>query len=167
MSVEIEIKTLEGVEIPKYGTELSAGFDLVAHSFKKLFKGKKEIDLTKELQDSIRKGYITLRPFERVLVGTGLFVALPKGKELQIRPRSGMVLKQGITVLNSPGTVDADYRGEVGVILYNASQYLVTIELGERIAQAVLASHDVASFKQVAELSETQRGEGGFGSTGK
>lgn len=108
----------------------------------------------------------TLKPLQRAIVKTGLFIELPIGFEAQVRPRSGLAAKKGITVLNSPGTIDADYRGEIGVILVNLSNEDFTIENGERIAQLVIAKHERAVFKEVTELSETSRGDGGFGSTG-
>ena len=110
---------------------------------------------------------VVLDPGERTLIKTGLFLAVPQGFEAQVRPRSGLALKHGITVLNSPGTIDADYRGEVGVILINHGKEPVTIHDGERIAQLVIARHETIQWHEVAELAETQRGEGGFGSTGK
>lgn len=109
---------------------------------------------------------ITLGPLERTVVKTGLFLELPVGYEAQIRPRSGLAAKKGITVLNSPGTIDADYRGEVGVILVNLSNDPFTIENGERIAQMVISRHEHIFWKEVDELENTTRGEGGFGSTG-
>lgn len=109
---------------------------------------------------------VTLLPFARGLVKTGIALALPQGVECQIRPRSGLALKQGITVLNSPGTIDSDYRGEIGVILVNLSQETVILTRGERIAQAVFAQYITASFIEVSALSKTIRGAGGFGSTG-
>src|SRR5690606_14491161 len=109
---------------------------------------------------------VTLRPLERVLVKTGLFIELPLGYEAQVRPRSGLAFKNGITVLNTPGTIDADYRGEIGVILINLSNEDFVIENGERIAQMVIARHEQATWELVEELSETERGVGGFGSTG-
>ena len=109
---------------------------------------------------------ITLKPMERKLIPTGLFMALPEGYEAQVRPRSGLALKHGITVLNSPGTIDADYRGEVGVILINLSQEDFIINDGERIAQMVIARHETADFEQVEVLDDTERGEGGYGHTG-
>lgn len=130
--------------LPKYETIASAGMDLRAN-----------------LSESI-----TLKPLERTLVKTGLFIELPVGYEAQVRPRSGLALKKGITVLNSPGTVDADYRGEIGVILINLSNEDFVIENGERIAQLVIAKYQQAEFIEVNELSETSRGTGGFGSTG-
>jgi dUTP pyrophosphatase len=130
--------------LPNYETLASAGMDLRAN-----------------LTESI-----VLEPMARTVVGTGLFLELPIGFEAQVRPRSGLAAKKGITVLNAPGTVDADYRGEVGVILVNLSKESFTIENGERIAQLVIAKHERAEWKLVEELSETARGEGGFGSTG-
>ncbi len=130
---------------PKYATPLSAGVDLYANT----------------------DDPITLEPLERTLVPTGLYMALPEGTEAQIRPRSGLAYKQGLSVLNSPGTIDADYRGEVKVLLVNLSNKSVTISDGERIAQMVVAKFEKVEFNEVEELSSTQRGEGGFGSTGK
>ncbi|MCM4150200.1 dUTP diphosphatase [Arenibacter sp. N53] len=130
--------------LPSYETLSSAGMDLRAN-------------LTEP---------IVLQPMDRTIVKTGLFLELPMGFEAQVRPRSGLAAKKGITVLNAPGTVDADYRGEVGVILINLSNEAFTIENGERIAQLVIAKHERAEWNEVEELSETSRGEGGFGSTG-
>ena len=130
--------------LPNYETIASAGMDLRAN-----------------LTESI-----TLKPLERTLVKTGLFIELPIGFEAQVRPRSGLAFKKGITVLNSPGTVDADYRGEIGVILVNLSNEDFVIENGERIAQLVIAKHERAEWIDVEELNETSRGAGGFGSTG-
>ena len=109
---------------------------------------------------------VVLKPMQRAIIKTGLYLELPIGTEAQVRPRSGLAAKKGITVLNSPGTIDADYRGEVGVILINLSGEDFTVENGERIAQLVLAKHDRAQWQQVDQLSSTDRGEGGFGSTG-
>ena len=131
-------------DLPKYQTELSAGMDLSAN-----------IDEP-----------ITLKPLERTLVKTGLFISLPKGYEAQVRPRSGLAFKNGITVLNTPGTIDADYRGEIGVILVNLSSQDFTINDGDRIAQMVIAKHETAIWEEVENLDETNRGEGGFGSSG-
>ncbi|MEY8870660.1 dUTP diphosphatase [Meridianimaribacter flavus] len=130
--------------LPNYETIASAGMDLRAN-----------------LSESR-----TLKPLERSIVGTGLFMELPIGYEAQVRPRSGLAAKKGITVLNAPGTIDADYRGEIGVILVNLSNEDFTIQNGERIAQLVIAKHERAEWELVEELSETSRGEGGFGSTG-
>ena len=130
--------------LPKYETLASAGMDLRAN-------------LTEA---------ITLNPLERTIVKTGLFIELPIGYEAQVRPRSGLAAKKGITVLNSPGTVDADYRGEIGVILVNLSNEPFVIENGERIAQLIIAQHERAEWIEVETLSETSRGDGGFGSTG-
>ena len=130
--------------LPNYETIASAGMDLRAN-------------LTAS---------ITLKPLDRAIVKTGLFIELPIGYEAQVRPRSGLAAKNGITVLNAPGTVDADYRGEIGVILVNLSQEDFVIQNGERIAQLIIAKHERATWVEVQELSETSRGEGGFGSTG-
>ena len=109
---------------------------------------------------------VTLRPLERTIVKTGLFIELPIGYEAQVRPRSGLAAKKGITVLNAPGTIDADYRGEIGVILVNLSNEAFTIENGERVAQLIIAKHEQAEWQEVSVLEETERGAGGFGSTG-
>jgi dUTP pyrophosphatase len=130
--------------LPEYSTDHSAGMDLRA-------------SLDNE---------VLLRPLERALVPTGLFIELPVGCEAQIRPRSGLAAKHGITVLNTPGTIDADYRGEIKVILVNLSNEEWIVRDGERIAQMIIASHEKASWEQVARLAETSRGDGGFGHTG-
>ena len=119
------------------------------------------MDLRANIEESI-----TLKPLERAIVKTGLFIALPAGLEAQVRPRSGLAAKKGITVLNSPGTVDADYRGEIGVILVNLSNEDFVINDGERIAQLVIAKHERIDWNEVSVLNETERGTGGFGSTG-
>lgn len=131
-------------DIPNYETEGAAGMDLKANI----------------------ETPINLKPLERAIVKTGLYIALPQGFEAQVRPRSGLAAKKGITVLNSPGTVDADYRGEIGVILVNLSNEDFLINDGERIAQLVIAKHERIQWNEVEILSETQRGSGGFGSTG-
>lgn len=130
--------------LPHYETEASAGMDLRAN-----------------ITESI-----TLKPLERAIIKTGLFLELPVGFEAQVRPRSGLAAKKGITVLNAPGTVDADYRGEIGVILVNLSNEEFKIENGERIAQLIIAKHERAQWEEVEVLEETTRGAGGFGSTG-
>jgi dUTP pyrophosphatase len=142
--VKVKIINKGHQQLPAYATPQSAGMDLRAN-----------IDAA-----------ITLKPMERKLIPTGLFMALPEGYEAQVRPRSGLALKHGITVLNSPGTIDADYRGEVGVILINLSQEDFIINDGERIAQMVIARHETADFEQVEVLDDTERGEGGYGHTG-
>jgi dUTP pyrophosphatase len=142
--MKIEIINKSKHPTPSYQTEQSAGMDLRAN-----------------LSESI-----VLKPLQRALIPTGLFIALPQGYEAQVRPRSGLAFKKGITVLNSPGTIDADYRGEVGVILVNLSNEEFIVEDGERIAQMVIAKHEQAQWIEVQELSETERGAGGFGSTG-
>ena len=130
--------------LPQYATPQSAGMDLRAN-----------------LEEPI-----TLKPLERRLIPTGLHIALPAGYEAQVRPRSGLALKKGITVLNSPGTIDADYRGEIGVLLINLSQDDFIVNDGERIAQMIIARHEQGEFVEVEVLDETERGEGGYGHTG-
>ena len=143
--MKVEIVNKSGQPLPAYATELSAGMDLRA-------------DL---------ESPITLGPLERALVPTGLFIALPAGYEAQVRPRSGLAAKHGITVLNTPGTIDADYRGEIKVILVNLSNTPFEIAPGERIAQMVVARHERVEWDEVEVLDETARGAGGFGSTGR
>ena len=143
--MEIKIINKSHHPLPAYATEQSAGMDLRAF-----------IDEP-----------ITLRPLERRLIHTGLYMALPKGYEAQVRPRSGLALKHGITVLNTPGTIDADYRGEIGVVLVNLSNDEFTINDGERIAQMEIDKHETATFIEVTELDSTERGAGGYGHTGK
>ena len=142
--MKIKIVNKSRHALPHYETIASAGMDLRA---------------------SITESRI-LKPLERTIVGTGLFIELPIGYEAQVRPRSGLAAKKGITVLNAPGTIDADYRGEIGVILVNLSNEDFTIQNGERIAQLVIAKHERAEWELTEELSSTDRGEGGFGSTG-
>ena len=144
MIMKINIINKSSHAVPHYETIASAGMDLRAN-------------ITEA---------ILLKPLERTIVKTGLFIELPIGFEAQVRPRSGLAAKKGITVLNAPGTVDADYRGEIGVILVNLSNEDFTIENGERVAQLVIAKHERAEWVEVTTLSETDRGEGGFGSTG-
>ena len=131
--------------LPHYETIASAGMDLRAHIF----------------------DAIVLKPLERKIIPTGLFMELPVGYEAQVRPRSGLAAKHGISVLNSPGTIDADYRGEIGVILVNLSNDIFTVNNGDRVAQMVIAKHERAEWNEVLSLSETSRGESGFGSTGR
>lgn len=142
--MKVEIINKSRHQLPSYATSLSAGMDLRAN-----------LDQPIELQ-----------PLQRVLVPTGLFIALPAGFEAQVRPRSGLAIKKGITVLNSPGTIDADYRGEVCVILVNLSNEPFVIADGERIAQMVIARHEQVEWREVEVLGETERGAGGFGHTG-
>ena len=142
--MQIKIINKSAHPTPNYETLASAGMDLRANISEN----------------------VTLKPLQRAIVKTGLFIELPVGFEAQVRPRSGLAAKKGITVLNAPGTVDADYRGEIGVILVNLSDADFTIENGERIAQLVIAKHERAEWIEVEELSETSRGAGGFGSTG-
>ena len=142
--MEIKIINKSQHPLPNYETLASAGMDLRANLLEP----------------------ITLKPLERAIVKTGLFIELPIGFEAQVRPRSGLAAKKGVTVLNSPGTVDADYRGEIGVILVNLSNEDFIVENGERIAQLIIAKHERAIWIESQELTETSRGEGGFGSTG-
>lgn len=149
--VEVEIKRVgnsssdeQQRELPKYATAGSAGFDLRASV----------------------SAPVVIAPGKRCLIPTGIAIALPVGFEAQVRPRSGLALKHGITVLNSPGTIDSDYRGEIGVILINHSDVDFTVNDGDRIAQMVIAKYETVSWKEVNELSETERGDGGFGHTG-
>ena len=141
----IDIVNISNNKLPKYETLLSAGMDLRAY-----------------LEEPI-----VLKPLQRTLVKTGLFVSLQPGYEAQVRPRSGLALKKGISVLNSPGTIDADYRGEIGVILINLSDSEFKIDSGDRIAQMVIAKHETVSWKSVDKLDDSLRGDKGFGSTGK
>lgn len=143
MNVQIINKSKHS--LPAYATELSAGMDIRANIPEP----------------------ISLAPMQRCLVPTGLYIALPQGHEAQIRPRSGLAIKKGVTVLNSPGTIDADYRGEICIILINLSTETFIIEDGERVAQMVIARHEQAAWQEVETLDETERGTGGFGHTGK
>ena len=142
--VPVKIINKSSHPLPSYQTSQSAGMDLRANNPEP----------------------IVLKPLMRAIVPTGLFLELPKGYEAQIRPRSGLAAKKGIGLVNSPGTIDADYRGEIGVIVVNLSNEDFTIEKGERIAQMVIAKHEVASWQEVESLNESDRGSGGFGSTG-
>ena len=143
--VEVKVVREKGVELPKYETKGSAGMDVRANI----------------------KEPITLKSLERILIPTGLKVAIPEGYEIQVRPRSGLAIKHGITMLNTPGTVDSDYRGELKVIVVNLSNEVYTIEPNERIGQFVLNKIEQIEFIEVEELESTERGEGGFGHTGK
>ena len=142
--MKIRIVNKSSNPLPSYSTEHSAGVDLRAN-----------------ITESV-----SLKPLERTLIPTGLFIELPVGYEAQIRPRSGLALKKGLSVLNTPGTIDADYRGEIGIILVNLSNDEVIIEPSERVCQMVIAKHETANFELVEELNESDRGAGGFGSTG-
>lgn len=143
--MEVKVVNKSSFDLPEYATVHSAGLDLRANTTDNL----------------------VLAPLDRVIIPTGLFVEIPVGFEAQIRPRSGMAIKHGITVINSPGTIDADYRGEIKVGLVNISNEAYTIKPGERIAQMVFSKHETVSWLEVELLSETDRGEGGFGHTGK
>ena len=142
--IKVKVVNKSGNELPRYSTPDSAGMDLRA-----------------SLSEPV-----TLAPMQRALIPTGVYIALPQGYECQIRPRSGLALKHGVTVLNSPGTIDADYRGEIGVILVNLSDKPFVVNNGERICQMVVARYDRVAWQQVETLDETERGAGGFGHTG-
>ena len=143
--IQVQVQNESPYELPSYATICSAGADLKA----------------------VLEAPLVLNPLERKVLGTGLKIALPEGFEAQVRPRSGLAAKHGVSVLNAPGTIDADYRGEIGVILVNLSNDPFTIEPGERIAQLVLARYEQIEWKLTNILSQTNRGSGGFGSTGK
>ncbi|MBT7654924.1 MAG: dUTP diphosphatase [Flavobacteriaceae bacterium] len=143
--MQVQVQNESPYELPSYATICSAGADLKA----------------------VLEAPLVLNPLERKVIGTGLKIALPEGFEAQVRPRSGLAAKHGVSVLNAPGTIDADYRGEIGVILVNLSNDPFTIEPGERIAQLILARYEQIEWKLTNILSETNRGKGGFGSTGK
>ena len=142
--IDIKIINTSSHDLPSYQTALSAGMDLIANNPEP----------------------IELGPLERAIIPTGIFIELPSGYEAQIRPRSGLAAKKGVSLVNSPGTIDADYRGEIGVILVNLSNDPFTVERGERIAQMVIAKHEQARWIEVDQLEESERGEKGFGSTG-
>ena len=142
--MEIKIVNKSNNPVPNYGTEAAAGVDLRAFI----------------------EQNILIKPMQRILIKTGLFMEIPVGYEAQVRPRSGLAIKKGITVLNSPGTIDADYRGEIMVILINLSNEDFIVKTGDRIAQMVIAAHEQANWKLVESLDDTERGAGGFGSTG-
>ena len=145
IAMKVKIVNKSHHPLPRYQTVLSAGMDICANLAEP----------------------VALNPMERKLVPTGLFIALPKGYEAQLRPRSGLAIKHGITLLNTPGTIDADYRGEIGVILINLSDNVFVINDGERICQMVIASHDQVDWELTESLDETERGAGGFGHTGQ
>ena len=145
VKVKVKIVNKSNNDLPAYSTKMSAGMDIRAY-----------------LQEPV-----LIKPLERKLIPTGLYIEIPKGFEAQIRPRSGLALKKGITVLNTPGTIDADYRGEIGVILVNLSQEDFIVESGERICQMIVAAHETVEWNLVETLDETERGAGGFGHTGK
>jgi len=142
--MKIRIINKSSHKLPKYETENSAGMDIKAFI----------------------NNNITLKPLDRTIVATGLYLSLPKGLEAQVRPRSGLAIKKGITVLNSPGTIDSDYRGEIGVILINLSNEVFTVKNGDRIAQLIIAKHTSVVWEEVEQLEDSPRGSAGFGSTG-
>jgi len=145
MKKRVELVVKDAYDLPEYKTPGSAGLDLYANN----------------------ADAVMLKPGDRAIITTGLFMAIPEGMEAQVRPRSGLVLKHGITVMNSPGTIDSDYRGEIMVILYNGGDRNFFVNQGDRVAQLVFAKYEQVTFKEVSELSDTKRGTGGFGHTGK
>lgn len=166
---KIYFKREEGVALPEYQTAGASGFDVTAEKILKVFDGKKEVTgerLEKILTTFERTGEIKIRDHERILFGTGLYPELPKNLELQVRSRSGLSLKRGLIVANQPGTIDSDYRGEIGIILLNTNKYLGEVKKGERIAQLVASEVVRPMIQETAELSETERNSGGYGSTG-
>lgn len=142
--MKVKVVNKSGIDLPQYATEFSAGMDVRA-----------AIDAP-----------VVMEPLQRAMIPTGLYLQIPEGYEVQVRPRSGLAAKKGITVLNAPGTIDADYRGEVCVILVNLSNDPFTVERGERVAQLVLAKHEIIEWEETDALEDSARGDGGFGSTG-
>lgn len=166
----INLKLEEGVEMPEFKTEGAVGFDLSINKIINIFKGDKAIDADKlklAQEGFERAGYIKIRPHERILFGTGVFAELPDNIELQIRSRSGVSLKKGLVIANSPGTIDPDYTGELGLIIYNTTPFLSTISKGDRLGQAVPKELTKVELQQVDEITKnTNRGSDGYGSTG-
>lgn len=152
----------KGTEMPQKATFGASGYDFKAHSFRAIYRGNNEFSL----EDS-NHSKITLKPGERILISTGVKMQIPKGYELQIRSRSGLTLKQGLIVLNAPGTIDSDYIGDIGVILYNAGEVAQEIHKGERICQGVFAKVEEPKFQETFMFNQTERGSDGYGSTGR
>lgn len=168
----IQFEVEKGAPLPKYESELASGMDVTAFKILKVFRGDREIEpenLLKVQKGFEERGYIKLRSLERILFGTGLRASIPEDSEIQVRSRSGVALKRGLSVLNSPGTVDADYTGEIGIILYNSTPFLNQVTKGERIAQLVVSKVERPVIEQVYKKLETvhNRGDKGFGSTGE
>ena len=170
----VKLKLKEGVNLPQYATPGSSGVDVVAVDILKAYKGDTEVEpdkLQKMKEGFKRSGYIKIRAFERVLFDTGIQLAdCPQGLELQVRSRSGLTLKKGLVVGNQPGTIDSDYRGTIGIILYNSTPFLAQVDLNERIAQLVvcpvISSETPNLITEAIEVTDTQRGKGGYGHTG-
>jgi dUTP pyrophosphatase len=164
--MQIEFLPLfSNVEEPAYATVGSAGFDIVANNFKRQYQSGNESFIEEEALRSVN--VINLNPGDRALIGTGFSVAIPEGYVMDIRTRSGSALKEGLVVLNAPGTIDSDYRGEVGVIVKNEGKDRIKIKLGDKIAQGLILQFEVVIWKKVDQLPDTRRGAGGFGSTSK
>ena len=152
----------KGVEMPQKATSGASGYDFKAHSFKVIYRDKREIPL-----DDSNYSKLILNPGERVLISTGVKMQIPQGYELQMRSRSGLTLKQGLIVLNAPGTIDSDYIGDIGVILYNAGEIAQEIRKGDRICQGVFAKVEEPKFQETFMFDQTERGSNGYGSTGR
>lgn len=161
--VQVKIVMEDGVSLPLYKTQGSAGFDLKATKILNRYGGVYPEDIVEAQK---KEGEFVIAPYSRVMVGTGTRVQLPEGKMLDIRTRSGLASTDGVMVLNSPGTIDSDYTGEIGIILYNSSSKFVKYHFGDRVAQAVLLDCQQVMWERVTELTPTERGDGGFGSTG-
>lgn len=163
--MKVQVKKIFGdTKLPEYATEGSAGFDLIADNFKSLYPYHIPCD-EKGIPIDNAEEYIDLSPGSRILIGTGIAVKLPEGFEMQVRPRSGLALKYGISVLNSPGTIDEDYTGEIGVILINHGCLPFRIKLGDKIAQGIVSSYCKIEWNEVNNLENTKRGNGGYGHT--
>ena len=166
--MKVKIVNKSGHPLPKYATEGSSCVDLQAHIDKKSiteFKFHGNVEYHNNLFDD-KRCWVTINPGGRILIPTGLYIQLPEGYEAQVRPRSGLAINNGITVLNSPGTIDSDYTGEIGVILYNAGTHSFSVGDGDRIAQMCIKKYEKAEFEEVESLDETERGSGGFGHSG-
>ncbi len=169
MSEKLKFKLEEGVAIPEYESEGATGFDLAVNKILKVYKGDvEEVEKLSKIQQSfIDRGYLKLRPFERVLFGTGIRAEIPNEYEVQIRPRSGVSLKKGLIIVNSPGTIDSDYIGEWGIIICNNTPFLNTIQMGTKLGQAVIQKKERLLIEVIREFTKkTERGEGAYGSTG-
>lgn len=160
-------KMFDNVELPKYATAGSAGFDIIVNNFRSLHTSPDGQTKTGEVKFNLNVDEVRLYPGQRLLIGAGYAVAIPENTQLEVRSRSGKTLKEGLICLNAPGTVDEDYRGEIGAILYNAGGYSLVVKKGDAVAQGVLMPYIKASFEIADDLSSTERGAGGYGSTDK
>jgi dUTP pyrophosphatase len=164
--MEVKIINKSNNPLPTYATEGSAGIDLKA-SFTQLDNDFKGNNFERIIDNNLNKNYILLHPNGRILIPTDLYMEIPKGYEFQVRSRSGIALKEGLIILNGIGTIDEDYRGNIGLILFNASNCTVKIKSGDKLGQGVLCKYEKIEFKEVTQLSDTDRGKNGYGSTGK